>query len=49
MFTDLIMQTTISFVVLISFWVMPSLMPAGIAFGVRIPPNHQEDALILME
>jgi uncharacterized membrane protein len=46
MFTLLSLQIVILLFVLITFWVMPSLMPADLAFGVRIPPNHQGDALI---
>ena len=46
MFIELSLQIIIPLLVLITFWVMPSLAPADLAFGVRIPPNHQEDSLI---
>lgn len=46
MFIELTLQIIIPVLILITFWAMPALMPADLAFGVRIPPNHQQDALI---
>jgi uncharacterized membrane protein len=46
MFIELSLQIVIPSLILITFWVMPTLMPADLAFGVRIPPDHQEDSLI---